>query len=250
MNFVTYQDERLNLSTKSIQQIEELKSHSKRIGVTFLDPSTDLPVHLVCPSFQDGHRIRVAHARYPRNAEKIQLQDEYLYDPDRMVQTLADEEQETSQEYDPRSYYLRAQVGENHAQTASHYYGNLHLADDANTNTNYKSILDRIGWTHLLESGCSVEGEYRLAIPSQRNRYRIIDNAVLDSTGQIKVAIEYQCSPISSNALEQRIEDYIAADIHQVWILGGKCEHNSEMKSVLNVHGINHFSWNYSAKYV
>ena len=249
MNFVNYDGRTLDMSTHTAQQVYELKSHAKRTGKRPTDVITGMEVLFVAPSYQNGRQIAVAHGRLPSDTGVVELQNEYLFDNDLMVQRVDDSFQK-SESYDPPKYCLNLHCGKSLGQSRTHYLGNIVLRDKEQPTMNYECILRAIDFSFLLDNGCDVKGEYRLPIPSQGNRYRIIDNAVLDNNGDVQVAIEFQCSPISAEALEQRINDYIAAEIHQVWILGGKCQDNSAMKDVLNLHGINQFSWEFDARYV
>lgn len=237
------------MSTKSAQQVYELKSHARRTGNRPTDLITGTEVIFVSPSHQNGRQIAVAHGRMPSETGVIELQNKYLFDNDIMVQRVEDSFKK-SDTYDPPKYCLNTHCGKSLGQSRTHYLGNILLRDKEQASVNYECILRAIDYSFLLDNGCTVQGEYRLPIPTQNNRYRIVDNAVLDQDGQIQVAIEYQCSPIASDALEQRINDYLAAEIHQVWILGGKCQDSSSMKDVLNLHGINQFSWEFDARYV
>ncbi len=242
MNYVRYKNELLSLGQLSTQAIHELQKESRETGEYPTEPITQQRVQFVSPCVENGKRTSRAHGRFSSSTGTHQLQDTYLYDPDTMLALINDKVEPSCSSYEPDAFFLRAQH-DNFGQSRSHYEGNILLRDIHNDEGNYQHLLGIYDFSFLIEQGCTIQGEYRLPIPSQGNRYRIIDNAVLSSEGEPELAIELQCSLLTDQVLNQRIDDYHTAGIPQIWVLAGNAGTSDAMKTACNRQGVPVVKW-------
>ncbi|NBD31972.1 MAG: hypothetical protein GVY17_03100 [Cyanobacteria bacterium] len=81
---------------------------------------------------------------------------------------------------------------------------------------------------YLNNTGFSIELEY--AVDIDENHGRIADLMLLDPERNPLTAYEIQISPISTDELNQRTQDYDKLGIDCIWIFGGENQDNTAIK--------------------
>lgn len=241
MNVVLFKGERVNTNACSMMEIERMKEAMRAGGESICtDSVTKLPVSLTVPHIRSGNVIVRAHANYLPGSPVIPLQKDFLFDPERMIDDWRGSDDSTvkrTDEYgDPIEYVAigQAQNVSNRGESLLHINGNQDIREQ------------RIGWianeyglSETIE-GCDVVAEHQVRIPHRDNKRRIIDTALVDSNGVPRLAIEFQCSQLSSQQLHARISDYKAINLTQVWLLSGDAIKSGAMREVLRDHAVAH----------
>ena len=250
MNVIELDGERLVLSGMDGPTITSLQKKYRLLGrESCIDPMTGLPVTLTRPHVRAGGTIAVcAFSSFYSDAEIVSLDGEYLYDNERMVADWRGEDathksKGVDENGDPIAYISISQNADlsQRGESKLHVDGNQRIRDE-----HWKEIINEFCLNDLAVD-TEVTAEHKLLIPHRAGKYRIIDNALVTSDGLTTVALELQCSVISTRHLDARISDYIQTNVAQVWILAGDAYRNRTMEAALYKRGVPFCSWSNGA---